>query len=104
LNEKSEGGVRGITVADIGIRWPSIVKAIQPLLTEVGVPTHSETKSLLIVNPFKMRSTARSLEQQYNPDSDEHKYLYMLVKTLDELFVEVFREVVQSNTGKRTTH
>ncbi|KAL8885331.1 MAG: hypothetical protein Q9192_006662, partial [Flavoplaca navasiana] len=104
---KRYGNILGQRIKEIEIQSPVIIKAIQPLLTEVGMPVHSERQGLLMSSPFKELYFAHSkilnLVQQHEPDSLERTHLDVLAQTLNELFADVSREVTDLNAEKRTS-
>ncbi|KAL8880745.1 MAG: hypothetical protein Q9198_001908 [Flavoplaca austrocitrina] len=104
---KTYGSIMGQRIEEIEIQSPVIIKAIQPLLTEVGMPVHSERRGLLMSSPFKELYFAHSkilnLVQQHEPGSLERTHLDVFAQTLDELFVDVSKEVTDLNAEKRTS-
>ncbi|KAL9041608.1 MAG: hypothetical protein Q9180_001169 [Flavoplaca navasiana] len=104
---KTYGNILGQTIREIEIQSPVIIKAIQPLLTEVGMPVHSKRQGLLMSSPFKELYFAHSkilnLVQQHEPGSFERTHLDVLAQTLNELFADVSREVTELNAEKRTS-
>ncbi|KAL8650075.1 MAG: hypothetical protein Q9210_004037 [Variospora velana] len=104
---KTYGSILGQRIEEIEIQSPVIIKAIQPLLTEVGMPVHSERHGLLMSSPFKELYFAHSkilnLVQQHEPGSLERTHLDVLAQTLDELFADVSREVSELNFEKRAS-
>ncbi|KAL8797101.1 MAG: hypothetical protein Q9182_007241, partial [Xanthomendoza sp. 2 TL-2023] len=104
---KMYGSILSQRITEIEIQSPVIIKAIQPLLTEVGMPVHSERHGLVMSSPFKELYFAHpkilNLVQQYEPGSLERTHLDILAQTLGELFADVSREVTDLNAEKRTS-
>ncbi|KAL8726958.1 MAG: hypothetical protein Q9166_006379 [cf. Caloplaca sp. 2 TL-2023] len=105
--DKTYGGIFGQQIEEIEIQSPVIIKAIQPLLAEVGLPVYEKRKGLLISRPFRELYFARSkilrLVQQHEPGSEERTHLDICGQTLDELFADVSKEVTQLNAKEMTT-
>ncbi|KAI4284459.1 MAG: hypothetical protein L6R38_001389, partial [Xanthoria sp. 2 TBL-2021] len=104
---KRYGNILGQRIEEIEIQSPVIIKAIQPLLAEVGIPVHSERQGLIISSPFKELYFAHlkilNLVQLHKPGSLKRTHLDLLAKTLNKLFADISREVTDLNAEKRTS-